>query len=95
MNRKPPKFPVYDRAKNGNPFQWILAQSAALHDKQRARCHAAAPAHRPADRQAIPGPGQAVAVSFPSAAAFAVSASIQSAQACIMSRRSGMYSAWL
>jgi hypothetical protein len=34
--RKPPKFPVYDPARDGNPFQWILAQSAALHEQQRA-----------------------------------------------------------
>jgi hypothetical protein len=31
--KKPPKFPVYDADKDGNPFQWIIDQAEKLHDK--------------------------------------------------------------
>ena len=31
---KPPKFPVYDPAKDGNRFEWIIRQAAVLHDQQ-------------------------------------------------------------
>ena len=34
-DRKPPKFPVYDPAKDGNRFEWIVKQSAVLHERQR------------------------------------------------------------
>ncbi len=33
---KPPKFPVYDPAKDGNRFEWIMKQAAVLHDQQLA-----------------------------------------------------------
>lgn len=32
--KKPPRFPVYDQSKDGNPFQWIIAQAAKLHAKE-------------------------------------------------------------
>ena len=35
-DRKPPKFPVYDPTKDGNRFEWIVKQSAILHERQRA-----------------------------------------------------------
>ena len=35
-SRKPPKFPVYDPAKDGNRFEWIVKQAAVLHEQQRA-----------------------------------------------------------
>ena len=31
---KPPKFPVYDPAKDGNRFEWIIKQAAVLHEQQ-------------------------------------------------------------
>ena len=31
---KPPKFPVYDPAKDGNSFEWIIKQAAVLHEQQ-------------------------------------------------------------
>lgn len=31
---KPPKFPVYDQAKDGNRFEWIIKQVAVLHEQQ-------------------------------------------------------------
>lgn len=32
--KKPPKFPVYDPAKDGNKFEWIVRQAAVLHEQQ-------------------------------------------------------------
>ena len=32
--KKPPKFPVYDPAKDGNRFEWIIKQAAVLHEQQ-------------------------------------------------------------
>lgn len=32
--KKPSMFPVYDPAKDGNKFEWIIRQAAVLHDKQ-------------------------------------------------------------
>lgn len=32
--KKPPKFPVYDPAKDGNRFEWIIKQAAVLHGQQ-------------------------------------------------------------
>lgn len=29
-----PQFPVYDPAKDGNPFQWIIDQAAKLHEQE-------------------------------------------------------------
>lgn len=31
---KPPKFPVYAPAKDGNRFEWIIRQVALLHEQQ-------------------------------------------------------------
>jgi hypothetical protein len=31
---KPSKFPVYDPAKDGNRFEWIIKQAAVLHEQQ-------------------------------------------------------------
>ena len=31
---KPSKYPAYDQAKDGNPFDWIIRQAPALHAKQ-------------------------------------------------------------
>lgn len=31
---KPPKFPVYDPAKDGSRFEWIIKQAAVLHEQQ-------------------------------------------------------------
>lgn len=32
--KKSPKFPVYDPAKDGNKFEWIVRQAAVLHEQQ-------------------------------------------------------------
>lgn len=32
--KNPPKFPVYDPPRDGNPFEWIVKQAAALHEQQ-------------------------------------------------------------
>lgn len=56
MNRKPPKFPDYDRAKDGNPFNWIIAQSAALHEKQRAAAMQPRPRIDPLTGRPFPAP---------------------------------------
>ena len=32
--KKPSKFPVYDPAKDGNRFEWIIKQAAVLHEQQ-------------------------------------------------------------
>ena len=32
--KKLPKFPVYDPAKDGNKFEWIIKQAAVLHEQQ-------------------------------------------------------------
>lgn len=32
--KKPSMFPVYDPAKDGNKFEWIIRQAAVLHEKQ-------------------------------------------------------------
>lgn len=37
MASKPPKFPVYDQKKDGNPFDWILRAAAETREKQEAK----------------------------------------------------------
>lgn len=34
MKSKPPKYPVYDRARDGSPFDWILRAAGELRTKQ-------------------------------------------------------------
>ncbi|AEV24637.1 hypothetical protein Dsui_0217 [Azospira oryzae PS] len=31
--KKPPKFPVYDPATDGNRFEWIIKQADVLHEQ--------------------------------------------------------------
>ena len=32
--KKPSKFPVYDPARDGNRFEWVIKQAAVLHEQQ-------------------------------------------------------------
>lgn len=32
--KKPSMFPVYDPAKDGNKFEWIIRQASVMHEKQ-------------------------------------------------------------
>ncbi len=35
--KKPPKYPVYNHSKDGNPFHWILDAAAKLRQQEKER----------------------------------------------------------